>query len=98
MTNAKTNKLDKTGKVLGRAEVFADFWLGIAAAGARGVAEMLVKPPPENPLDRTFESRLDHTVDRVAEGLRLALGDAKVAAESAQKKLSTIRARENSGG
>jgi hypothetical protein len=34
----------------------------------------------------------------VAEGLRVALGDAKAAAESAQKELSTIRARENNGG
>jgi hypothetical protein len=95
---AKTNKLDRTDKMLSRAEVFADFWLGIAAAGARGMAEMLVKPPPENPLDRTFEGRLDHTVDRVAEGLRIALGHAGTAAESAQKELSTIRARENNGG
>ena len=92
MTKHKTD--DKQDKLLRHAEVFADFWLGIAGAGARGLAEALGKPAAENAPHKRLEERLEKTVDRAARAVRVAFDEAKRAAHIAEEELARIHSPE----
>jgi hypothetical protein len=80
----------KMDKLVQHAEVFADFWLGMVGAGARGLAEALGKPEPVNATPHKLEDRIEHTVDRAAKGLRAAFEEAKRTAEQTEKDLRHI--------
>jgi hypothetical protein len=66
------------------AKVFADFWLGMAVAGAEGVAEALEKET--SPSSSLFE----HAVDRSASAILAALERAKDTALKAEEDLTKI--------
>jgi hypothetical protein len=89
MTKHKTG--DKQDKLLRHAEVFAGFWLGIASAGARGLAEALGKPAAKNAPHKGFEVRLENTVERAARAVRVAFDEAKRAADITEEELAHIR-------
>jgi hypothetical protein len=79
-------------KVARHAEEFANFWLGMVGAGARGVAEALGKPDPINKKAPTIEDRLQHTVDRAARGFRAAFEQAAATATATQENLEKLHA------
>jgi len=86
MTNHKKEK--KVDKLWRHAEVFTDFWLGMAGAGARGVSEVLTKPEGEKGADET--PSLEKTVDRAARAIRVTLKRASLAAQDAESELAAI--------
>lgn len=86
MTNHKKDK--KVDKLWRHAEVFTDFWLGMAGAGARGLSEALTRPEAEKGADET--PTLEKTVDRAARAIRVTLKRASLAAQDAESELADI--------
>ncbi len=76
-------------RILKHGTAFADFWLGMAGAGTRGVSELLGKPEPTNgeKKNKTFTEAFESVVDRAARGATVALEQAKRTAELTQQEL-----------
>src|SRR5271155_796167 len=99
----KDNHKKNLNRVVRHAEVFADFWLGMAGAAARGVAEALGKPEPVNgktheELDlRRIEKSFEQTVDRAAKGFHAAFEAATRAAKETEDDLKEIHSENHKG-